>query len=390
MTKYARITGWGKYLPQRILTNFDLEKMVDTSDEWIRTRTGIRERRIAGRGETCSMMSLASARRALATARLPSSEVELIIVATSSPDYFVPSVASMIQDQLGAKRAAAFSLVAGCTGWVYALVTASQFIQTGAYRNALVIGTEHLSVGVDWTDRNTCVLFGDGSGAIVLEASEQPTGLLSFELGSDGSDYDALILPGCAGANPPSYEVLDQRLHYLQMDGRRVFKFATRVMADSVTKVVRDSDLTVDDIDLIIPHQANDRIIELARRKLRVPPEKIMVNIDRYGNTSAASIPLALVDAVEEGRVRPGDHLVFVGFGAGLTWAAAAFHWEPQEPAAIPVSDWPVRERLAEPVNRVRTAIWSARVSLTTKAETLLLPLYTFAAGYKKRRKKDE
>jgi 3-oxoacyl-[acyl-carrier-protein] synthase-3 len=388
MAKYARITGWGKYLPERVLTNADLEKMVDTSDEWIRTRTGIRERRIAGPDETCSTMSLAAARKALEVARLDPSDVELIIVATSTPDYWVPSVASIIQDQLGAKKVPAFSLSAGCTGWVYSLVTASQFIQTGAYRNALVIGTEHLSIGVDWTDRETCVLFGDGSGAVVLEASDQPTGVLSFELGSDGADYDALIFPGCAGANPPSHEVINQRLHYLRMDGRRVFKFATRVLADSAARVVADSGLTIDDIALIIPHQANDRIIEMARRKLRVPPEKMMINIDRYGNTSAASIPLALVDAIEEGRVKSGDHLVLVGFGAGLTWAAAAFHWEPQEPTAIPVADWPIGQRLARPVTRARTALWSARVGLTTKAEALLLPLYTFAAGYRKRRKK--
>ena len=388
MTKYARITGWGKYVPERVLTNFDLEKMVDTTDEWIRTRTGIRERHIAAPGETCSSMSLASARRALEVAQLDPSEVEFIIVATSTPDYLVPSVASMIQDQLGAGKAPAYGLRAGCTGWVYALVTASQFIKTGAFRNALVIGTEHLSIGVDWTDRNTCVLFGDGSGAVVLEASEQPTGLMSFDLGSDGADYDALIYPGGGGAQPLSQEVLNQRLNYLRMDGRRVFKFATRVMSDSVRKVVVEAGLTVEDVDLIIPHQANDRIIELARRRLRVPPEKIMVNIDRYGNTSAASIPLALVDAVEEGRVKSGDHLVLVGFGAGLTWAAAAIHWEPQEPSAIPVAEWPVRERLGRPVSKARTALWSARVGLATKVEPLLLPLYAAAAGYKKRRRK--
>ncbi len=388
MTKYARITGWGKYVPERVLTNFDLEKMVDTTDEWIRTRTGIRERHIAAPGETCSSMSLASARRALEVAQLDPSEVEFIIVATSTPDYLVPSVASMVQDQLGAGKAPAYGLRAGCTGWVYALVTASQFIKTGAFRNALVIGTEHLSIGVDWTDRNTCVLFGDGSGAVVLEASEQPTGLLSFDLGSDGADYDALIYPGGGGAQPLSQEVLNQRLNYLRMDGRRVFKFATRVMSDSVRKVVVEAGLTVEDVDLIIPHQANERIIELARRRLRVPPEKIMVNIDRYGNTSAASIPLALVDAVEEGRVKSGDHLVLVGFGAGLTWAAAAIHWEPQEPSAIPVAEWPVRERLGRPVSKARTALWSARVGLATKVEPLLLPLYAAAAGYKKRRRK--
>mgnify|MGYP005840914051 CR=1 FL=1 len=388
MTYYARITGWGKYVPERVLTNFDLEKIVDTSDEWIRTRTGIRERRIAAPGETCCSMSVAAAQKALEVARLSPTDLELIIVATSSPDYLVPSVASMVQDRLGARGTPAFSLVAGCTGWVYALVTASQFIQTGAYRNALVIGTEHLSVGVDWSDRTTCVLFGDGSGAVVLEASEQPTGLMAFELGSDGSEYDALIFPGCGGVHPPSHEVIDQRLHYLRMDGHRVFKFATRVMADSVAKVVTASGLTVDDIDLIIPHQANDRIIELARRRLGVPPEKIMINIDRYGNTSAASIPLAFVEAIEEGRVEPGDHLVFVGFGAGLTWASAVFHWEPEEPTAIAVANWPIRERLTQPIVRARTALWSARVNLATKIEPLLLPLYAFAGSYKKRRKK--
>jgi 3-oxoacyl-[acyl-carrier-protein] synthase-3 len=211
---------------------------------------------------------------------------------------------------------------------------------------------------------------------------------LAHELGSEGKDYDALIFPGCAGVHPPSHDVINQRLHYLKMDGRRVFKFATRVLASSAARVVSEAGLTIDDVALIIPHQANDRIIEMARRKLRVPPEKMMINIDRYGNTSAASIPLALVDAVEEGRIKPGDNLVFVGFGAGLTWAAAAFHWEPQEPAAILVRNWPVRERLAVPVTRARSALWSARVSLATKAEALMLPLYTFAAGYRKRRKK--
>jgi 3-oxoacyl-[acyl-carrier-protein] synthase-3 len=388
MTKYARMTGWGSYLPERVLTNLDLEKMVDTSDEWIRTRTGIRERRIAAPGETCSTMSVAAARKALAVAQLAPTDVELIIVATSTPDYWVPSVASIIQDKLGATGAPAFSLVAGCTGWVYALVTAAQFIKSGAYRNALVIGTEHLSIGVDWTDRNTCVLFGDGAGAVVLEASDQPTGLLSHELGSEGADYDALIFPGCAGVHPPSHEVINQRLHYLRMDGHRVFKFATRVLASSAANVISTAGLTIDDVALIIPHQANDRIIEMARRKLRVPPEKMMINIDRVGNTSAASIPLALVDAIEEGRVQSGDNLVLVGFGAGLTWAAATFHFEPQEPAAILMRDWPIRERLAVPVTRAKSALWSARVNLATRAEALMLPLYTFAAGYRKRRKK--
>jgi 3-oxoacyl-[acyl-carrier-protein] synthase-3 len=388
MAKYARITGWGKYVPSRVLTNFDLEKMVDTSDEWIRTRTGIRERHIAGPGETCCTMSLAAARQALVVAQLLPSDVELILVATSTPDYLVPSVASMVQHQLGAPKAAAFSVQAGCTGWVVGLVTACQFIQNGGYRNALVIGAEHLSMGVDWTDRATCVLFGDGAGAVVLEGSDLPTGLISFELGSDGSDYDALIFPGCGGVNPPSHEVIDQRLHYLRMDGQRVFKFATRVLADSVTRVAREAGWTVDDIDLVIPHQANDRILEMARRRLKLPTEKMMINLDRYGNTSAASVPIALVDAIEEDRLHSSANLIFVGFGAGLTWAATAFHWEPQEPAVFAVSNWPVRERLARPVGRARAALWGARVNLETRVESLFLPFYSFAAGYKKRLKK--
>jgi 3-oxoacyl-[acyl-carrier-protein] synthase-3 len=387
MAKYARITGWGMYVPQRVLTNFDLEKMVDTSDEWIRTRSGIRERHLCAPGETCSSMSVAAAQQALARAQLPPSQVELIIVATSTPDYLVPSAANIVQERLGAGNAPAFGLVAGCTGWVYALVTASQFIQMGAFRNALVIGTEHLSMGIDWTDRSTCVLFGDGSGAVVLEASDQPTGLLSFDLGSDGSGWDALWVPGCGGAQPASQQVIDQRRQYLRMDGQRVFKFASRVMADSVAKVITASGLTLDNVALIIPHQANDRIIEVARRRLGVPPEKMVINIEHYGNTSAASIPIALAEAADQGRVKAGDHLVFTSFGAGLSWASAAVHWEPQEPAGIRVAEWPLRERLTRPVSRARTAAWSARVGLATKMEALLLPLYARTKGRKRRKR---
>jgi 3-oxoacyl-[acyl-carrier-protein] synthase III len=387
MNKYARITGWGMYVPQRVLTNFDLEKMVDTSDEWIRTRSGIRERHLCAPGETCASMSLAAAQQALSVAQLHPSQVELIVVATSTPDYLVPSVANMVQDRLGASSAPAFSLVAGCTGWVSALVTASQFIQNGAFRNALVIGTEHLSMGIDWTDRTTCVLFGDGSGAVVLEASDQPTGLLSFDMGSDGSGWDALWVPGCGGAQPASQQVVDQRLQYLRMDGQRVFKFATRVMADSVAKVISSSGLSLDDVALIVPHQANDRIIEVARRRLGVPPEKMVVNIEHYGNTSAASIPIALAEAVDQGRLKAGDHVVFTSFGAGLSWASAAVHWEPQEPAGIRAAEWPLRERLTRPASRVRTAAWSARVGLATRMEALLLPLYARTKARKRKKR---
>jgi len=252
-----------------------------------------------------------------------------------------------------------------CLSRRFPLVTASQFIETGLYEKVLVVGVETLSPFVDWTDRSTCVLFGDGGAAVLVEASDQPTGILSCKLGSDGSDWDALYYPGGGCVKPFSEDVLRNREHYLRMDGRRIFKFATRKMTDSVINVVRASGLTWDDVELIIPHQANSRIIELAARRLGVPPEKVMVNIDRYGNTSAASIPLALCDALEEGRLKPGDHVVLVGFGAGLTWAAAVLHWQPEKVAEEPirVEDWSLLSNLFQPVTRVRNAVWSTQVT---------------------------
>jgi 3-oxoacyl-[acyl-carrier-protein] synthase-3 len=378
MKKYGRITGWGKSVPQRILTNHDLEQMVDTSDEWIVTRTGIRERRIVGPGETTATMSVAACQKALEQAEVDPGEIDLIVVATSTPDYFCPPVSSMVQDQLGATRAGAFTLVAGCTGFVYGLVTASQFIETGLYKKVLVVGVETLSAGVDWTDRRTCVLFGDGAAAVLMEASDQPTGILSCELGSDGSDWDALIYPAGGCAKPFGEEVLLNREHYLRMDGRRIFKFATRKMTDSVINVVRDSGLTFDDIALIIPHQANSRIIELATRRLGVAPERVMVNIDHYGNTSAASIPLALCDALEEGRMKSGDHVVLVGFGAGLTWAAAVLHWQPEQvEEPIPIDDWALLTNLFQPVTRVRNAVWSTQVAARARLQDIALAAMT-------------
>jgi 3-oxoacyl-[acyl-carrier-protein] synthase-3 len=377
MKRYGRITGWGKSVPKRVLTNHDLEQMVDTSDEWIVTRTGIRERHIAGEGEITSTMSVAACREAMERAGVTPDEIDLIIIATSSPDYFCPPVSSMVQDRLGATRAGAFTLVAGCTGFVYGLVTASQFIETGLYEKILVVGVETLSAAVDWTDRNTCVLFGDGGAAVLLEASDQPTGLLSCELGSDGSDWDALIAPGYGAANPLSEKVLQNREHYLRMDGRRIFRFATRKMTESVINVVQDSGLSWDDIELIIPHQANARIIELAVRRLGVDEDKVMVNIDRYGNTSAASIPLALYDALEEGRLKSGDHVAMVGFGAGLTWAAAVLHWQPEKlaPEPILVEDWPLLSSLFEQVSitKVRNAVWGARVNARARFEDMAM-----------------
>lgn len=325
--KYGQIVGWGMYVPERVLTNQDLEKIVDTSDEWIVSRSGIRERRIAGEGETTATMSLASAQKALALAGMQPDELDLIIVATSSPDQNLPPVSSIVQDRLGASRAGAFELAAGCTGFVYGLVVAQQFIATGAYRNVLVIGTELISRFINWEDRNTCVLFGDGSGAVILQACDEPTGMLSFVLGSDGSGDKAIFIRGGGSAMPFSQEVLDSKAHLIEMDGRAVFKFASRIIQQATTEVVSAAGLTLDDIDYIIPHQANLRIIQLACKQLDLPEEKVLVNLDRYGNTSTASIPIGLCEALDSGKIKPGDTLALVGFGAGLTWAAATLQF---------------------------------------------------------------
>jgi len=376
MTKYSRIIGWGKYAPEQVLTNQDLEKMVDTSDEWILTRTGIRERRIAAPEETTATMSVEAGRAALGKAQLRPADLDLIIVATSSPDHFLPPVSSMIQDMLGAKGVAAFTLVAGCTGFVYALATAHQFIANGTYDNVLVIGAELISRFVDWEDRSTCVLFGDGAGAVVLTASDMPGGVLSFVLGSDGSLGDALIVPASGSKEPFSQKVLDERTHYIKMDGRRVLKFATRIMSKAAVEAVKASGLSLSDIDLLIPQQANLRIIELARRHLGLPEEKVFINVDRYGNTSAASIPIALCEAIEEGRVNEGDNLVIVGFGGGLTWAATVVHMGVLEtlPRLVAWRFVPVGNLSLEEMKVTARATMD---SLAFKASALLLPLYS-------------
>jgi 3-oxoacyl-[acyl-carrier-protein] synthase-3 len=297
--------------------------MVETSDEWIFKRTGIRERRIVSPTENTSDMAVAASRDALAMADVRARDLGLIIVATSSPDYLTPPVSSQIQHALGARDVGAFTLVAGCAGFVYALTTAQQYIANGVCDNVLVIGVELLSRFIDWTDRNTCVLFGDGAGAVVLQVSEEPAGVLSSVLGSDGSGAEHLILPGGGAAMPPTHESIDQGFHTLKMNGKQVFRFASRVIGKTLKQVIRQAGLTSEDIDLFIPHQANLRIIESAARHVGFPEEKIFINIDRYGNTSSASIPIALVEAFEQGRAKIGDTLAFVAFGAGLSWAAA-------------------------------------------------------------------
>ncbi|MCG3211744.1 MAG: 3-oxoacyl-[acyl-carrier-protein] synthase 3 protein 1 [Anaerolineae bacterium] len=323
---YSQISGWGKYVPDNVVTNFDLEKMVDTSHDWVVQRTGIEERRIATKNETTGTMAVAASQKALSVAGLTAADLDLIIVATSSPDYFVPAVSSTVQAALGA-NCPAFTVMTGCTGFVYALVTGHQFIATGAFKRVLVVGVELISRFIDWNDRNTCVLFGDGAGAVVLTPSLTPRGVLGFDLGSNGELGHNLILEGGGCANPFSQEVLDTGKHYLQMNGREVFKFATRILPQSTAKVLQHANLNLNDIDMLIPHQANARIIELAIKYLGIDPAKVFVNVNKYGNTSAASIPIALVEALEQGRIKADDKVALVSFGAGLTWASAVVQW---------------------------------------------------------------
>ena len=327
---YGQIIGWGAYAPKRIVTNHELQASLDTSDEWIVQRTGIRERRIADANETTSSMSVQASWAALAQADIPASDLDLIIVATSSPDYFTPPVSSQVQAMLGAQNVPAFVVVTGCTGFVYSMVIADQFIATGAYRNVLVVGVELLSRFVDWTDRATCVLFGDAAGAVVMQATDKPSGVLGFVLGSDGTNGQHIIMPSGGSARPFSADVLAEGSHFLRMNGPEVFKFATRVVGPSCCQALDNAGVGMDEIAYIIPHQANMRIIQAAAKDMKLPMDKFVVNIDRFANTSAASIPLALTESLASGRVVPTDKLLFVSFGAGMTWAAAVVQMQPE------------------------------------------------------------
>lgn len=329
--KSVGILGTGTYVPNKVLTNQDLEKMVDTSDEWIVTRTGIRERRISGEDEAASDLAYQAAQKALEMSGITADQLDLIIVATVTPDTAFPSTANILQDRLGATKAAAFDLAAACTGFLYGIATASQFVQNGLYRYALVIGVECLSKIVDWTDRNTCVLFGDGAGAAVLGPVEEGYGFLSFDLGSDGKGGELLKLPAGGSRMPASNETVASRLHYIYMSGGDVFKFAVRAMGASAEAALEKAGLTKEDIDFLVPHQANIRIIDAAVKRLGVSKDKVVVNLDRYGNMSAASIPVALDEAVRKGSIQQGDHLVLVGFGGGLTWGATVLRWSMKE-----------------------------------------------------------
>ena len=314
------ITGLGAHVPERVVTNDDLSELVDTSDEWIMERTGIRERRIAADDEALSDLSLPAAKQALEQAGSDGTDIDLLIVATVTPDMMFPSTSAILADRLGAADAAAYDLSAGCTGFMYALVQAYGMIAAGLSRRALVVGGDVLSRILDWSDRSTVVLFGDGAGAVVLEASEEP-GFLAFELGADGAGGEHLWLPGSGSRK---FEDPEQ---FVKMNGREVFKFATRVLVSSAEAVLAREGASIDDVDVYVPHQANVRIIDHATKKLGIPSDRVVVNVDRYGNTSSGSIPLALADAQAEGRLRPGSLVLMTGMGAGLTWGSALMRW---------------------------------------------------------------
>ena len=324
--KRVGIIGVGEYLPKKVLTNADLEKMVDTSDDWITTRTGIKERRIAAKNEATSDLAIMAANDALKDAGLKAQDVELIIVATVTPDMSFPSVSCLVQNAIGAAKACCFDVSAACAGFVYAVIIAQQFLARSVYKNALVIGSEVLSSITDWEDRNTCVLFGDGAGAAVLKPVSSG-GILSTYLGANGSLGHLLSLPAGGSRSPASHQTIDKRLHYIKMSGNELFKVAVNVMADAAVKVVKDAGLAVEDVSYFIPHQANLRIISAVAKKIGLPENKIYLNIARYGNMSSASTATALCEAVKEGKIKKGDVVVLDAFGAGLVCGACAIKW---------------------------------------------------------------
>ena len=320
------IVGVGMHVPKKVLTNADLEKIVDTSDEWIRSRTGIRERRIAAPGTSASDLAYPAAKEALKRAGLHGKDLDLIIVGTTSPDMIFPSTACFLQHRLGATRAACFDLAAACSGSVFSMITAQQYLLTGRYKNALVIGTEVISNFIDWTDRSTCILFGDGAGACVMTPVSRG-GMLATDMGSDGSATGLLYIPGGGSKHPASHASIDQRLHYLRMDGTEVFKLAVRRMSESADRVLKAAKIKREQVACFIPHQANIRIIQAVAKWARVPLEKVYCNVERYGNTSAASNLIALFEAVEDGTITRGDYILLVAFGAGLTWGSLLIQW---------------------------------------------------------------
>ena len=331
MTSYAHVTGWGMAVPDRVMTNHDIAQIVDTSHDWIVSRTGIHERRIADEKETTATLATRAAFRALDRTELSPSDLDLIIVATATPEHLFPATACLVQDNLGALNAGAFDLSAACSGFIFGMAMASQSIKAGGIQNALVIGAETLSRFINWDDRGTCILFGDGAGAFVLQASDEPGGYLASVMRSDGSGGSLLSIPAGGSNKPASAETIHNKEHTIHMNGREVFRFATRVMANATREVSEMAGLKVEDLERIVPHQANQRIIQAAARGLDLPMDRFIMNLDRYGNTSSASIPIAACEAIDDGRIKPGDNIVLVGFGAGLTWGALALKWVAQE-----------------------------------------------------------
>lgn len=323
------IKGVGAYTPPRVLTNADLSKMVETTDEWIRSRTGIRERRIAGEDETTSDMAAKAAAEAMADAGLAPEDIELIVVGTVTPDMPFPNTACFVQQKLGLGKIPAFDLEAACSGFIYTMEVARALMLARGYKNAIVIGAEKLSSITNWDDRTTCVLFGDGAGAAVLSLVDQPeVGILQSLLGADGSATDILCVPGGGSASPSSVETIERSMHFIHMQGREVYKHAVRVMCQSAQDILEASGITADEVSLVIPHQANNRIIEALAQRLGIGMERFKINLDRYGNTSAASIPIALAESVRNGRIHSGDYVLMVAFGGGLTWAATLLKWQ--------------------------------------------------------------
>ena len=325
----AKIIGTGSYAPDKILTNFDLEKMVDTSDEWIKTRTGISERRIADEKEACSDLAIKASKKALKQAGIKSKDLDLILVATATPDMLFPSTACMVQLGIGAKNAFAYDLSAACSGFIYGLSVTEQYIKSGRHKTILLIGSEIFSRIINWNDRSTCVLFGDGAGAVVIQAemARKKGGILSTHLHSDGHYYDLLFVPGGGSRLPISEKMIREKKNFIKMKGNETFKIAVRFMVNAAKEAISHNNYTIDDIKLIIPHQANKRIIDAVAKKLSLPEKKMFVNLKKYGNTSAASIPLALNEAVQEKRIKKDDIILLTAFGAGFTWGSALIKW---------------------------------------------------------------
>jgi len=365
-TRRAHVTGWGRYAPAQVLTNADLEKMVDTSDEWIRTRTGIRERRVAAANETTASMGAVAGLRAIHTAGIRPDDIDLILLATLTPDYWMPSTAALVKEAIGNTKATAFDVMAACSGFVYGFATAQAYIQAGLAKHVLVIGSELLTRFLDYTDRSTCILFGDGAGAVVLSATDEPGGALGVEMTTEPQGAYMIWLPAGGSKSPPSAETISRGEHYVRMEGNQTYRFATKTMATTALESIRRSGLEPSDIDLFIPHQANVRIIEAVAKGLDLPMDKMFVNLDKYGNTSAASVPIALAEAVNEGRVQVGDNVTIVAFGAGFTSGAVTINWtadpvrgrsadeavRPEDVAVRLPVDWdsvdPIPEALAE------------------------------------------